>query len=181
MSKTKGDHMHISRRFGLVVLAAMLGAFAFALTARGDGGKDRDSKANDAQVGSLRSTLAPSQPTDPAFHGLPPGGAAWSLEEGSARLRSTGKLKVEVEGLILTAAGNTGPITGIAASVFCGADSVTAPAGTTAIFPLSAQGDGEIEAHVSLPATCLAPLVVVQPARGTTLLQAYIAIDGFRA
>jgi hypothetical protein len=34
---------------------------------------------------------------------------------------------------------------------------------------------------VSLPATCLAPLVVVQPARGTTLLQAYIAIDGFRA
>jgi hypothetical protein len=173
--------VHISKRLAIVGLAAVLGAFAFAFTARGDGGGEHhDAKAEHTQVGSLRSTLAPSQPTDPAFHGLAPGGAAWSLEEGSARLRSGGKLNVEVEGLILTAMGNTGPITGIAASVFCGADSVTTPAATTAIFPLSTQGDGEIEAEVSLPSTCLAPLVVVQPARGTTLLQAYIAIDGFR-
>jgi hypothetical protein len=173
--------VHTSKRLAIVGLAAMLGAFAFAFTARGDGGKHHDAKAEDAPAGSLRSTLAPSRTTDLAFHGLPPGGADWSLDEGTAKLRSSGNLKVEVEGLILTAVGNTGPITGIAASVFCGADSVTAPAGTTAIFPLSTQGDGEIEAHVSLPSTCLAPLVVVQPARGTTLLQAYIAIDGFRS
>jgi hypothetical protein len=173
--------MHGTKRVAIVGLVALLGAFAFAFTARGDGGKGHDAETHDAQVGSLRSTLAPSQPTDPAFHALPPGGAPWSLEEGTAKLRSNGKLKVEVEGLILTALGNAGPITGIAGSVFCGADSVTTPAATTAIFPLSSAGDGEIDAHVTLPSTCLAPLVVVQPARGTTLLQAYIAIDGFRS
>ena len=167
--------MHISKRLTIVALVAVLGALAFALAARGDGGKGHDAKA-----GSLRSTLAPSQPTDPAFHGLPPGGAPWSLQDGSTRLRSNGKFELQVEGLILTTVGTPGPITGIAAAVFCGADSTTTPAAVTGIVPLSAEGDAEIEAHLSLPSTCLVPVVLVQPARGATLLPAYIAIEGFR-
>jgi hypothetical protein len=171
--------MHISKRLTIVALVAVFGALAFALAARGDEGKGHHGNGHDGKA-SLRSTLAPSQPTDPAFHGLAPGGAPWSLGEGKTRLRSNGKFELEVDGLILTALGNAGPITGIAASVFCGADSTTTPAATTAIVPLSSAGDAEIDTHLSLPSTCLVPVVVVQPARGTTLLAAYFAIEGFR-
>ena len=159
--------MHISRRLSIVALVAVLGVLAFALVARGDGGKGH---GHDAKAGSLRSLLAPSQPTDPAFHGVAPGGAPWSLQNGSTKLRSNGKFELQVEGLVLTALGTAGPITGIAASVFCGADSTTAAAATTGIVPLSAQGDAEIEAHVSLPSTCLVPVVLVHPAIGTSVL-----------
>jgi hypothetical protein len=168
--------MHISKRLSIVALVAVLGALAFALAARGDEGNGHDTMA-----GSLRATLAPSQPTDPSFHGVPPGGASWSLAEGSTRLRSNGRFELQVEGLVLTALGNAGPITGIAASVFCGADATsTTPAAMTGVVPLSSDGDAEIETRLSLPSTCLVPVVLVQPVRGTALLNAYIAIEGFR-
>lgn len=164
-----------SRRLVVVALAAALGSLAFAFAARGDGGRSHEAKG-----ASVRSALAPSQPTDPAFHGVSPGGLPWSLEQGSVKLRSNGKLDLEVEGLVLTSLGTAGPITGIAASIFCGADSATAPMATTSVAPLSSAGDAEIDTQVSVPATCLAPLVLVRPANASGLLSAYIAIEGFR-
>lgn len=168
--------MHMTKRLAVVALAASLGSLAFAFAARGDGGDGHGERGGAA----IRSALAPSQPTDPAFHGMPPGGAPWSLDQGSVRLRGSGKLRLEVEGLVLTSLGTAGPITGIAASVFCGADSVTTPVATTPVAPLSSSGDGEIDARVSVPGTCLAPLVLVRPANASGLLSVYIAIEGFR-
>lgn len=171
--------MRISKRLlvGAVAMLLVAGALTFALAARGQSGRSHDDSS-----AQLRTSLAPSQPTDPTFHGVTPGGAPWSLSEGRARLDSSGRFNLEVEGLVLTALGTPGPVTGIAASVFCGADANTVPAATTDAVPLSAQGDAEIEARLTLPSTCLVPVVLVNPQIGTTVIRSrYIAIGGFRA
>jgi hypothetical protein len=61
-----------------------------------------------------------------------------------------------------------------------GADTNTTPAATTGVFPLSTEGDGEIDTTVALPSTCLAPIVLVNFAKGSTLITTrYIALTGF--
>jgi hypothetical protein len=91
-----------------------------------------------------------------------------------------GSFELEVEGLVVTALGTTGPVTGIDAALFCGADSNTTPAATTGIFPISTEGDASIETTVALPSTCVAPIVLVNFVRGSTLITTrYIALTGF--
>jgi hypothetical protein len=51
------------------------------------------------------------------------------------------------------------------------------PAFTTGQVPISADGDARIRQHVTLPATCLAPIVLVHPNGGTTR---YISVTGWR-
>jgi hypothetical protein len=116
------------------------------------------------------------------IHGVAPGGAPWALDRGSVVLRNDGRVTVRVDGLVLTSgsfAGTAGPVTGIAAALYCGADSNTAAAATTAVAPLSSSGDGVIRTTVTLPSTCLAPIVLIHPVIGTTLASGvYIAITG---
>jgi hypothetical protein len=40
-------------------------------------------------VALIKESLAPSQPTDPTFHGVTPGGAPWVLKRGEVRLKRT--------------------------------------------------------------------------------------------
>jgi hypothetical protein len=65
----------------------------------------------------------------------------------------------------------------VSASLFCGADSERTPAFTTAAVPISEHGDARIRQNVTLPATCLAPIVLVHPNGGTAR---YIAVSGWR-
>ncbi len=174
--------MYISKRLLLSVLVALFGAssLAFALSASAHRVAHLDESA-----GLLRSSLAPSlpTPTDPTLHGVGPGTAPWALQDGSVRLDDNGRFRLKVEGLVLTSgsvAGTPGPVTGIAASLFCGADSNQTPAATTGVVPLSRTGDASIETTLSLPSTCLAPIVLVNPVIGTTLTTTrYIALTGF--
>ena len=166
--------MYVSRRAVLALLVALLaaGSLVFALAASGG---PRDEGNGEAL---LRSTLAPSVPTDPSFHGIAPGGVPWVLAGSSVRLKADGELDVRVEGLVLPSLGTAGPVTSVSASLLCGADAVAGPAATTGTVPLSAAGDARIEATVALPASCLAPIVVVHPNGGTTR---YIAISGWKS
>ena len=66
----------------------------------------------------------------------------------------------------------------ISASLFCGADTDIAAAATTDQVPLSADGDARIRDRVTLPATCLAPIVLVHPNGG---LGRYIAVSGWKS
>lgn len=174
--------MYIPKRLLLpvLVLALVASSFVFALSASADRG-DREG----ASAAFLESSLAPSSPapTDPTIHGVGPGTLPWGLTEGSVRLRDDGRVDVRVDGLVLTSgslAGTPGPVTGIAASLFCGADSNTTPAATTAVAPLSSDGDAVIHTTVTLPSTCLAPIVLIQFVTTTTTLQPrYIALTGF--
>jgi hypothetical protein len=100
-----------------------------------------------------------------------------------------GKFELEVEGLLVASGpftGTTGPVIGIDAALFCGADTNTTPAATTGVFPLSADGDASIETTLALPSSCLAPIVLLNflksnppPTPLTLITTRYIALTGF--
>jgi hypothetical protein len=174
--------MYVRKRLLLPVLVAALvgSSLVFALGASADRG-DREGGSADL----LSSSLAPSlpAPTDPAIHGVAPGGAPWGLSAGSLRLRDDGRLDIRIDGLVLPTVGTgttPGPVSAVAASLFCGADSNTTPAATTATVPLSSDGDAVIRTTVVLPSPCLAPIVLIHPVIASTLnTSVYIALTGW--
>ena len=128
-------------------------------------------------AGSLHSTLAPSHPTDPPFHSVTAGGVPWVLNHGRVSITPEGEFNVEIDGLLIPGVG-TGPVKTVSASLYCGADANAAAAATTKPAPFSRRGDAEINDHVTLPETCLAPIVLIHPNNG---LARYIAVTGWRA
>lgn len=183
--------MWITRRTLGMVLAAATGALAMTLAigAFGALGKPHPKPHPNApnhhgkRTGAplIDESLAPSQPTDPVFHGVSPGSAPWVLKRGDVRLKRDGKLDLQVKGLVIPTApftGTPGPVTTISASLYCGADSNAAPADTTQQVPISRKGDARIhDASFTVPATCLAPVILVHP---NGLATTYIALDGWR-
>jgi hypothetical protein len=153
---------------GVVALVMVFAVGALADDGHGKGDNNRGHAV-------FESNIAPSVPADHPIHSVPAAGAAWVIGEGKAKISGSGELKVEVEGLVLTATGTAGPVTTISASLFCGGDSTIAT-GTSAAVPLSQAGDAEIEADLTLPAKCLAPVVLLHPNGRTT---AYIGASGF--
>jgi hypothetical protein len=154
-----------------VLVLVAVGALVFALSASGS---SRDNGNGEALV---RSGLAPSVPTDPAFHGIAAAGAPWVLSGSSVRLKASGELDISIDGLILPSLGTAGPVTTVSASLLCGGDANANRAATTGTFPLSQAGDARIEETLSLPATCLAPIFVIHPNGGTAR---YIAVSGWK-
>jgi hypothetical protein len=95
------------------------------------------------------------------------------LGRSKLELRSSGALLVKIKGLIIPQTGTAGNVTSIDASLYC-ADETT-PAATTASFPLSAQGDATIETTMSLPLSCLTPVILFNPNGNTST---YVASTG---
>ena len=99
-----------------------------------------------------------------------------------------GKFELEVEGLLVASGpftGTTGPVIGIDAALFCGADTNTTPAATTGVFPLSADGDASIKTTLALPELSCAdrPAQFLEsnppPTPPTLITTRYIALTGF--
>ena len=163
---------------GLVAFALALMATVGASAHDGKGGDDHDGKAAQGNA-AFSSSLAPSLPTDPSIDGVAPGGVPWVIDRGTARVQANGRVRVEVEGLVIPVAhgtfpaGTARPVTTVTASVAC-AGGATA---TTKSVPLSSDGDARIDDSVDLPSTCLAPVVLVHPNGGAG---AYIAVSGWR-
>lgn len=130
-----------------------------------------------ASAGSLHGTLAPSKPTDPPFHGVVAGGLPWVLNHGRVAVTPEGEFNVALDGLVIPALGTPGPVKTVSASLYCGADANAVAAATTKSVPLSSRGDAEINDHVTLPDTCLAPIVLIHP-NGNP--HAYISVTGWR-
>jgi hypothetical protein len=99
------------------------------------------------------------------------------LDKGSVKISRKGRFELRVDGLVLTSTGTAGSVTSISASLFCGADTNKVAAFTTSAVPLSTDGDARIRQKVTLPATCLAPIVLVHPNGGTAR---YISVTGWR-
>jgi len=157
---------------GLVAVVAVM-SMALSVGAFGSRGH------NSAEL--IKASLAPSVPTDPAFHGVSPGGAPWVLDRGEVRIKADGKFELRVRGLVIPAPpgdGTPGGVNTISASLYCGADSNTVPADTTQQVPISRKGDARIrDRSFDVPDECLAPVVLVHPNGNTTR---YIAVDGWR-
>ena len=122
----------------------------------------------------LTSTLAPSIPTDPMLHGVTAGSAPWVLKASAFQLRRNGFFVAAINGLIIPELGTPGPVTSVDASLYCGTE--TTAAATTATVPLSEKGDALIATKVTLPKSCLAPVVLINPLGISSI---YIATGGF--
>lgn len=83
------------------------------------------------------------------------GGVPWVLDKGDAKLWADGTLEVTVRGLVLATTGVNPVATGIA-TVVCGGGTASA---SSAAVPFSPTGDAVVEAKLTLPDPCLAPVV----------------------
>jgi hypothetical protein len=105
-----------------------------------------------------------------AIRGIPGAGAPWRIDDVNGELRSDGKLEIDVEGLVLV---NTGlnPAAAFRGAVSCLTSSDTTVSTVNLVteqFPATPAGDSKIEANVSLPSPCVAPIVFVMNAGGTS-------------
>jgi hypothetical protein len=174
--------MYVSKRIAVALLAAAVfaGSAITAVGALGDqGNRGGDHHGNREHGGRdvLRTSLAPSVPTDPTLLGAAAGGVPWVLQFGEARLRGDGRLDVTIRGLVIPTApltGTTGPVKTVDASLYCGANPVAV--GTSTPVPISTDGNARIRATFTLPAKCQIPAVLIHP---NGALGTYIATSGF--
>lgn len=134
------------------------------------------SNAN-AQQSLFRSTIIGSNPNE-IIAGVTSGGASWQVSRARTSLSKSGNLRVTLRGLVLVSTG-VSPVTQIAASLVCGG-SGGAVAATTNAFGLTTDGNADVEQQITLPSSCLAPVVIVR-AVGATGPGAFIAATGFNA
>jgi hypothetical protein len=104
-----------------------------------------------------------------AIRGVNGAGAAWSIGDAEADLRSDGRLEIDVQGLIVTVRGNN-PLKQFNAIVSCQTIVNGAPAVTNVaagLFDANTAGDAQTETDVNLPDPCLAPIVFVTTPGGS--------------
>lgn len=131
----------------------------------------------------MTPVVAPYTGSTNAIRGVNGGGLPWELHSGRGWLTAGGSLKVEVHGLVL-ASSHSNPIASFKATVSCqtivdGAAQVVnvATAGTfAATTGLASAGGGnaDIEAEVTLPHPCIAPIIFVTSGVGS-----WFAATGF--
>ena len=103
---------------------------------------------------------------------VPGGGLPWIITSGNGSLTRDGKVLIHVRGLVLAeqspvpaALQGTNPIPDFKAIVSCqtigAAGSATITNVSTGQFPASATGNADINARVTLPQPCIAPIVFV--------------------
>ena len=147
-----------------VVLAVSGVLFSLASTtgdAQAKGSPELESNVVGIPPSMTRSTPPPA-PSDSLLRGVSAAGLPWTVAEGEVELDGSGELKVEVTGLVFSAgpfAGTTGPVTAVRASLTC--EGVSGPVAITSPVPLSPEGDAEIEETITLPPTCVGPIVLV--------------------
>ena len=146
-------------------LAVLLPMLAISSTAGADPGTI-------LKFDTMAPVTGPYVGGDHPIRTVPGGGLPWMITAGTGMLKSDGRVLVHVRGLVLAdqapvppALQGTNPIPDFRAIVSCqsiGADgSATVANVSTAPFPASTTGDADINATVSLPSPCIAPIVFV--------------------
>lgn len=138
----------------------------------------------DDSTGSFASSVLGSTPGT-TVGGVVAGGAPWVIREGRA-IVSGGSLVIEVNGLLIggpgappSLVGTVGPVTAVGASLVCGGSGGAVIASTGAV-PFSASGNAHIEAQITVPDRCIAPVVLLRFANlASSQLGPFIALTGF--
>jgi hypothetical protein len=121
-----------------------------------------------------------------AVRRIPGGGLPWVLRSGTGSLSRDGHLLVGVRGLVLAsrpsvpaALQGTNPFPAFRATVSClstdAAGQVTVTNVSTGDFAASPSGNWKIDARVSLPQPCIAPVVLVI---GPSGVECWLAVTG---
>lgn len=156
-------------RKSILAIAGAVAVAAAALPAVVSGGDD-GRKVLDART--LAGIPNAYTGTKSPIRGINGGGLPWEIGAGEVSLRANGRLKVEVEGLVLGRSApvpaslqGTNPVATFRAVVSCQTVDASGNAAvanvTTDPVPASATGDAELEATVALPSPCIAPIVFV--------------------
>ena len=119
-------------------------------------------------AGDFKADLVACHSNGTAVGGVGSCGKIWKLKSGHAQLSSSGKLKVEVKGLVLNDTsvgefnGTPDGVDAVAAAVICNGPSGAAVAAQTDAMPLNKKGDAKVEAKLSLPNGCVGPVIVLR-------------------
>jgi len=169
--------MRVTNWTSIAAIAVCLSVSAWA----GDG---------DHGNGRFESDVIGSMPGD-TVGGVTSGGAPW-VATGHASASSNGRMHLNITGLLIAAGpgvpanlvGTVGPVTMVAVSLVCGGSGGWVAASSDGA-PLSSAGDAEINSTVAVPASCVAPTVLVRifrPAEPVgSQLGPFIALSGFNA
>ena len=119
----------------------------------------------DSMVGVTQAFTGAQNP----IRGINGGGLPWVIGSGQGELKASGELEINVQGLVLAAGANTGsnPVANFRAIVSCLTSNGGVVNVSTGLFPATTGpaslggGDAKIEATLSLPQPCIAPLVFV--------------------
>ena len=161
------------KKFLLITLSMMLISAFFAGSASPAAAKEPKILEFDTMVGTTAG-LTGAQSQVP-LRGINGGGLPWMLTSAHGELTTSGKLEIEVQGLVLAAGTNTGSNP---SAVFRGLVSCLRSDGSvqnilTDPFPAttgpasSGGGNAKIEAIVALPQPCIAPIIFVTNAGGS--------------
>lgn len=174
----------------LHMLCAIVACSFTALAEDGHGNNGNKGNNGNNDNGSFESGVIGSA-TGTSVGGVGSGGAPWVVKSGEASISSSGRIRVEVQGLLIATGGpanlvgTTGPVTMVGASLICGGSGGTVvpeTGGVVSPSPLSAAGNAEIEQAVNLPANCFGPVVLVRifssSAPAGSQLGAFIAASG---
>lgn len=124
------------------------------------------------QFDTLTTVTGPYASSANAVRGIAGSGLPWVVEAGSGSLSRDGHLLVRIRGLVLASHPSvpvslrgTNPFPAFHAVVSClsiGPDGTAAVVNvSTGDFEASSGGDADIDARVSLPQPCIAPIVLV--------------------
>lgn len=169
------------KKFMQVVLATiLLSSLFFAGSTPNASAKEMKILEFDTMVG-VPSGLTGTQSQVP-LRGINGGGIPWMIGSAKGELSASGKLEIEVQGLVFAAGPNVGKntVTSFRALVSCVTSNGSVQNILTDPFPATTGaasdggGNAEIETMVNLPQPCIAPIVFVTSPGGS-----WFAATGF--
>jgi hypothetical protein len=156
----------------IVAVAAVLFGLLFAPALSTASSHDDSVVKFEVMVGVTEPYTGTANP----IRGVPGGGLPWEIDDSQGKLGANGRLKIDVEGLVLARRApvpanlqGTNPIPNFKAIVSC--ETVTGGAATTTnvetgLVPASADGDARFNTFVALPSPCIAPIIFVTSPTG---------------
>lgn len=149
----------------------VIGVIVLSFCALADDGHDNNNNSNSQKSSSSFETGVVGSTPGQTIGGVVSGGAPWVVGRGETSVSADGRIRVEVEGLLIgqggpsALVGTTGPVSMVAATLVCGGSGgagVVVPDATVTPSPLSSSGGAEIRQSITLPAACIAPVVLIR-------------------
>jgi len=156
------------------LILVLVGSLGVALL----GGQFSQAAARDPKILEFNTMVGIPQAftgTQNPIRGINGGGLPWTIASAQGELSTSGKLEIQVQGLVLAAGPNAGknPIASFRAIVSCLKSDATPENVTTDPFPATTGaasaggGDAKIEANLTLPQPCIAPIIFVTSPTGS--------------
>ncbi|OGN93192.1 MAG: hypothetical protein A2Y88_15160 [Chloroflexi bacterium RBG_13_48_10] len=165
------------KNFNTLIVVLLLGGVLL-------GGQFSPATAKESKILEFDSMVGIPQAftgTQSPIRGINGGGLPWVLSSARGELAASGKLEIEVQGLVLAAGANSGinPIPNFRAIVSCLKNDGSVENVISGLFPATTGaaedggGNAKIETTLTLPQPCLAPLVFV-----TSPIGSWFAVTG---